>query len=70
MRNENLKSALDKYRYDALKPLFDEGREYGRQDIIEEIRLLRYAKEESADPLAVETLTELLNKLQKKEFQK
>lgn len=66
MKKDQLKSALDKYRYDALKPLFDEGREYGHQDVIEEIRLLRFAKEESADPLAVETLTELLNKLKTK----
>lgn len=45
----------------------DDGRNYGWNEALEVIRLLRYAKEEAGDPVAVEALTEALKKLKEKE---
>lgn len=48
---------------EPLKDAFDDGKNMGWNEAIEEIRLLRYAKEESADPVAVDILTGLLGGL-------
>lgn len=45
----------------------DDGRNYGWNEALEIVRLLRYAKEEAGDPVAVEALTEALKKLKEKE---
>lgn len=61
-----MKPDHEKFSYDNLTNLVDEGKNLGWNEALEEIRLMRYAKEESADPIAVDVLTELLGKLAKK----
>lgn len=61
-----MKDELKKYSYDSLQPIFEEGKNMGWNEAVEEIRLQRYAAEEGGDVTAVEVLTKTLNKLSKK----
>lgn len=45
---------------------FDAGRNYGWNEAMEKMRLLRYAAEEAADPLEVEILTKTIKKMASK----
>lgn len=45
----------------------DDGRNYGWNEALEVIRLLRYAKEEEGDMDAVGVLTQAIKKLKEKE---
>lgn len=46
---------------------YEDGRNYGWNEAVEILRLLRYAAEEGADPTGVEYYTKAINKLSKKE---
>jgi len=61
-----MKPELQKYSYDSLSGVLQEGKNLGWNEAIEEIRLQRYAAEEGGDLDGVEVLTKLLNKLAKK----
>lgn len=46
---------------------YEDGRNYGWNEAVEILRLLRYASEEGADPIGVEYYTKAIKKLSKKE---
>lgn len=48
---------------------YDDGINYGWNEAVETLRLLRYAKEEAGDMDSVQVLTEALKKMTKKETQ-